>query len=69
MTVYGVKVKFPHSGQVSRSQVVTAMKKDLGCKNVEALKAAIDNNNYNFFRMEDVNYSIYGFFGYNPELD
>tara|TARA_R110000782_G_scaffold247992_1_gene334869 strand:- start:1278 stop:1484 length:207 start_codon:yes stop_codon:yes gene_type:complete len=67
MKIYGIEVVMPHSGDCKRSIILTAMKKDMQNYSQEKvtnqnLKNNCENSVFQKFKMEDINYSIFGTF-------
>ena len=67
MKIYGIKIVAPHSGECSRSKVITEMIADMQNHHHERvtranLKEICENSIFTHFRMQDVNYQIFGTF-------
>ena len=67
MKIYGVEIKMPHSGDCTRSEVISCMVKDMQNHtqvdvNRSNLKSEIESSNFSIFEMQDVNSHIFGSF-------
>jgi len=65
MTIYGIEIKMPHSGNLTRSQALAVLAKAIknnycGAGNFEKSKIKKECSNYNNLIIEDVNYSLTG---------
>ncbi len=65
MKIYGIKIKMPHSGNITRSQVITVLKKAIlnnysGIGDFDNSKFKEECKYYNTLLIEDINYEFNG---------